>query len=140
MWTWISGANSCLNHFLSRCCNTNQSSAGSVVFTAFRIVQPMSQIVHTQSYDGTPVSTGGDSGFSIQSWSSLSRKSMYESQQQISSVMNPVSNSMSYSEVSLAESPVDLTSQLQRFWSDVKFSNPCILLSSAVKHTTLFEE
>jgi len=50
-----------------------------------------------------------------QSWSSLSRKSMYESQQQISSVMNPVSNSMSYSEVSLAESPVDLTSQLQRF-------------------------
>ena len=84
----------------------------------------MSQIVHTQSYDGTPVSTGGDSGFRSQSWSSLSRKSMYESQQQISSVMNPVSNLMSYSEVSLAELPVDLTSQPQRFISNIDDDEP----------------
>ena len=90
--------------------------------------QVETKIVHTpcKSYDSTPVSTGGDSGFRSrsQSWSSLSRKSMYESQQQISSVMNPVSNLMSYSEVSLAELPVDLTSQPQRFISNIDDDEP----------------
>lgn len=90
--------------------------------------QTESKIVHVQckSYDSTPVSTGGDSGFRSrsQSWSSLSRKSMYESQQQISSVINPVNNLWSYSEVSLAELPVDLTSQPQRFISNIEDDGP----------------
>jgi len=81
------------------------------------------QVIHvpSKSYDSTPVSTGGDSGFRSrsQSWSSLSRKSVYESQQHIG-VMNPLSNLMSYSEVSLAELPVDFTSQPQRFISVIE--------------------
>lgn len=92
------------------------------------INQPETKVGHSpsKSYDSTPVSTGGDSGFRSrsQSWSSLSRKSMYESQQQISNVMNPVNNLWSYSEVSLAELPVDLTTQPQRFISVIEDDGP----------------
>ncbi|KAH3702565.1 hypothetical protein DPMN_077589, partial [Dreissena polymorpha] len=88
----------------------------------------ITQIVHlqTKSYDSTPVSTGGDSGFRSrsQSWSSLSRKSVYESQREICGVSNPVSNLWSYSEVSLAELPVDLTSQPQRYISVIEDDGP----------------
>ena len=88
-------------------------------------VQTETKIIHVQSksYDSTPVSTGGDSGFRSrsQSWSSLSRKSVYESEQHINSVTNPaVNNLWSYSEMSLAELPVDLTSQPQRFISVIE--------------------
>lgn len=88
-------------------------------------VQLETKVIHVQSksYDSTPVSTGGDSGFRSrsQSWSSLSRKSVYESQQHINCVINPaVNNLWSYSEMSLAELPVDLTSQPQRFISVIE--------------------
>lgn len=92
-------------------------------------VQQETKIIHVQSksYDSTPVSTGGDSGFRSrsQSWSSLSRKSVYESEQHINSVINPaMSNLWSYSEMSLAELPVDLTSQPQRFISIIEDDGP----------------
>ena len=81
--------------------------------------------VQSKSYDETPVSTGGDSGFRSrsQSWSSLSRKSMYESQQLISdacALKNPVSSLWNYSEMSLSEWPLDLSSQPQRFISIIE--------------------
>lgn len=90
--------------------------------------QSEAKVIHTQSksYNSTPVSTGGDSGFRSrsQSWSSLSRKSMYESQQQISNVINPVNNLWSYSEASLTEIPVDLAAQPQRFISVIEDDGP----------------
>ena len=87
-------------------------------------------VVHVQShsYDSTPVSTGGDSGFRSrsQSWSSLSQKSMSGSKVHtlVPDVHTPMKSLWSYSVTSLAET----ASQPQRFISGLQDEGP--LLSS----------
>ena len=77
------------------------------------------QVAHvpSHSYDSTPVSTGGDSGFRSrsQSWSSLSQKSVSGSKVHtlVPEVQNPMKSLWSYSVTSLSES----ASQPQRFIS-----------------------
>ena len=74
--------------------------------------------LHSHSYDSTPVSTGGDSGFRSrsQSWSSLSQKSVSGSKGQTPVQQNPMKSLLSYSVTSLSELPT----QPQRYISQVQ--------------------
>ena len=72
---------------------------------------------HSHSYDSTPVSTGGDSGFRSrsQSWSSLSQKSLTGSKGHALAAdgQNQMRSLLSYSVTSLLDSP----SQPQRYFA-----------------------
>ena len=70
---------------------------------------------HSHSYDSTPVSTGGDSGFRSrsQSWSTLSQKSLPGSKDQgqghglVADGQNQMKSLLSYSVTSLLDSPTE---------------------------------
>ena len=83
--------------------------------TAQKLKQQSIVHQHSHSYDSTPVSTGGDSGFRSrsQSWSSLSQKSLTGSKGQgqghavVADGQNQMRSLLSYSVTSLLDSPTD---------------------------------